>query len=127
MKVIFLFLLLIYQINIISCEEENKDLKFNPEEILILNDNTYEKTIKETENLLILAYAPWCHYCKIFEPIYLQLNKKVKEENLNYKISVIDSTENSKFSNEYTIKSYPTLVYIIKNGNETFIYNAENN
>ncbi len=125
MKVIFLFLLLIYQTNIITCEEENKDLKFNPDEILILNDNTYEKEIKDNENILILAYAPWCHYCKSFEQIYLLLNKKVKEENLNYKISVIDATENTKFSNEYDIKSYPTLVFIIKNGNETFIYNSE--
>ena len=125
MKVIFLFIFLLYQIKIISNEEDNKDLTFNPNEILILNDSTYEKNIKDNENILILSYAPWCQYCKIFEPIYLELNKKVKEENLNYKISVIDSTENTKFSNEYDIKSYPTLVFIIKNGNETFIYNSE--
>ena len=53
MKVIFLFLLLIYQTNIIKCEKENKDLKFNPDEILILNDNTYEKETKEMKILIL--------------------------------------------------------------------------
>ena len=35
--------------NVISCEEENKNLIFNPEEILISNNNTYGKATKENE------------------------------------------------------------------------------
>ena len=65
---------------------------FIEEEILIIKDETYENSIKENKNLFDVAYALWCHYCKDFRLIYLELNKKVKELNLNYKISVIDAT-----------------------------------
>ena len=90
MKIFFLLLILLIISNNIICQEEEqkeeKNLVFKEEEILILKDETYENSIKENENLFVLAYAPWCHYCKDFKPTYLELNKKVKELNLNYKI-----------------------------------------
>ena len=131
MKIFFLLLILLIISNNIICQEEEqkeeKNLVFKEEEILILKDETYENSIKENENLFVLAYAPWCHYCKDFKPTYLELNKKVKELNLNYKISVIDATVNTKFSHEYNIQSYPSMIFFVKKGEDVFVYNSQRN
>ena len=35
----------------------------------------------------------------------------IKNGNLNYKISIINSEENKKYSNEYNVKSYPSFIF----------------
>ena len=69
MKGFFIFSIILFLINKILSEIE-EDLILYENEILIMNDETYENLIKENENILVLSYAPWCHYFKQFGSIY---------------------------------------------------------
>ena len=61
---------------------------------------------------------------KKFKPTYLELSKKVKEEKLDYKISVIDGDKNSNFSQAHNIKGFPTILLFINKGEKEYEYNG---
>ena len=115
MKISYLIILFYIIFYFSKCEEEESPQveEYSSEDVLILNDTNVEEEIKKSDVLLILTYAPWCPHCKKFKPTYLELSKKVKEEKLDYKISVIDGDKNSNFSQAHNIKGFPTVLLFI--------------
>lgn len=73
---------------------------------------TFDKFIKENENVFVKFYAPWCGHCKKLAPIWDELHTKLAEENVV--IAKYDATANE--NEEVDVKGYPTLK-LYKNGN----------
>ena len=129
MKISYLIILFYIIFSFSKCEEEESPQveEYSSEDVLILNDTNVEEEIKKSDVLLILTYAPWCPHCKKFKPTYLELSKKVKEEKLDYKISVIDGDKNSNFSQAHNIKGFPTVLLFINKGEKEYEYNGGQN
>lgn len=124
MKIKNLILSFILLIQILTQEspEESPQEEYSSNDVLILNDTSVESQIKKDNVLLLLVYASWCPHCKEFKPIYLELSKKVKNENLNYTIAVIEGDKNSNFSEAHNIQGFPTILLFIKQGEEEVEY-----
>ncbi len=126
MKVSHIILLFSIIISLSKCEEEESSSQieeYTPEDnVLILNDTNVEDEIKNCDILLLLIYAPWCPHCKNLKPTYLELAKKVKEEKIDYKISVIDGDKNANFSQAHNIKGFPTILLFLYKGEKEYEY-----
>eukprot|EP01100_Stratorugosa_tubuloviscum_P009073 TRINITY_DN37_c0_g2_i1.p1 TRINITY_DN37_c0_g2~~TRINITY_DN37_c0_g2_i1.p1 ORF type:complete len:244 (-),score=111.92 TRINITY_DN37_c0_g2_i1:158-889(-) len=80
--------------------------------VIILKEANFDSLINSGENWFIEFYAPWCGHCKRLTPIWEQLAKELKIENLNIKIAKVDCTTNSKLQKRFSIRGFPTLKYI---------------
>ena len=60
---IFLFLSLII---LSSCVEEEEFPIEN--DIIVLTEDTFDKTLEKQDHILLMFYAPWCSHCKKFKP-----------------------------------------------------------
>ena len=129
MKISYLIILFYIIFSFSKCEEEESPQveEYSSEDVLILNDTNVEEEIKKSDVLLILTYVPCSPHCKKFKPTYLELSKKVKEEKLDYKISVIDGDKNSNFSQAHNIKGFPTVLLFINKGEKEYEYNGGQN
>jgi len=80
----------------------------------VLNDESFEKFIKENDEYgcLVNWGAPWCGYCKKLEPECATAAEKLfKELEMKVGIAYVDGTENPKCAERYNVKGYPTLKF----------------
>lgn len=84
----------------------------NNTDILILDDNIFDREIKNIECALIEYVVPWCHFCQTLQPVFENAAAILKKEN-NPKITLIriDSDKNKNISEAQNITSYPTLKF----------------
>ncbi|GIY19993.1 thioredoxin domain-containing protein 5 homolog [Caerostris darwini] len=91
---------------------------------LVLNDGTFQDTVKNGMHF-VKFFAPWCGHCQKMAHAWEEL-----AENLQYDksvtISKIDCTENKKTCDEFEVKGYPTLLWII-NGKKVEKYQGARN
>ena len=90
-----------------------KNLEDTPddENIIILNDNNFEKTT-EIGISLIDFWAPWCAPCKILAPT---INELANEYGERINICKLNVDENRLTSTNMKIRSIPTVI-IMQNG-----------
>jgi protein disulfide-isomerase-like protein len=69
---------------------------------------------------LLFMYAPWCHHCKQFAPIYQQLANTCTE---NILFASVDCEAHSGFIEEFGIRGFPTILLFTKN-KEFEMYNG---
>lgn len=69
---------------------------------------SYNQAALENKPMVILFYAPWCSYCRKFEPYYKNLSKEYKDR---YNFVMVDGEDfaNRNLTMDYAIGSYPTL------------------
>lgn len=83
-------------------------------EIIYVNENTFNEEVYKEERIVIVDfYADWCSPCKMLSPIL----ESIAEERNDIKIVKVNVDENSKLANEYKTYSIPLLV-IFKDGKE---------
>ena len=76
-------------------------------EVTILTDANFDEALAEGQ-WLVKFYAPWCKHCKILDPIFEELSKKVDG---TMKIGSLDATRNEKISDRFDVKRFPTIIY----------------
>ena len=79
-----------------------------------LNESNWEKEVKEYKGVVIIDFwAEWCGPCKMFEPIFEELEKEMP----NVKFGRLNVDENQSIAMMYGIMSIPTTS-IFKDGEE---------
>lgn len=73
-----------------------------------LNNDNYEKEIKDKGIVIVDFYATWCGPCMMLSPILEELSKE-------YKVCKINVDEEQELAMENKIMSIPT-VYLYKDG-----------
>jgi len=136
------------KINLVDCEK-NKDtckqlqiegfptlLLHKDKKVIQYNGNRTDKDLldfikknkntenKNTDKILGVYYTEWCGYSRDFLQ-HLEEGLKIKLENENIKINLVDCDKNKELCNKYKIEGFPTLLlhkneeYIQYNGNRT--------
>ena len=90
--------------------EEDKYRGPSEEDVIVLDADTLESTIYESEDTWLLElYAPWCGHCKTLRSEWAKLATKMKGI---AKVAKIDASIHRKFDQVYGLKGYPHVVLI---------------
>lgn len=63
---------------------------------------------------LVMFYAPWCHHCKMLEPIYNQAANDILQENLGVHVGKVDCTKYTSLATHFSVRGFPTVLFIDK-------------
>ncbi|GIY71184.1 thioredoxin domain-containing protein 5 homolog [Caerostris extrusa] len=91
---------------------------------LVLNDGTFQDTVKNGMHF-VKFFAPWCGHCQKMAHAWEELAENFQYDK-SVTISKIDCTENKKTCDEFEVKGYPTLLWII-NGKKVEKYQGARN
>ena len=83
--------------------------------IQVTSDNFAEVVLNSGKTVVVDFYADWCPPCKALAPIIDEVAVENQDENLVF--VRLNTDDEGAISNEYGIRSIPTLV-LIKNGKE---------
>lgn len=75
----------------------------------VVGKNFESVVMDTTKDVLIEFYAPWCGHCKKFDPEYVSLAKKLKDEK-NLVLAKIDATANDSPS-QFEVQGFPTIYF----------------
>lgn len=77
-----------------------------------LTDKFLQAYKNENRFWLVKFYAPWCHFCKDLEPIYMQVAQRLASEGSSVVVGRLDAT---KYTNiEFPVRGFPTILFISK-------------
>ena len=94
----------------VQAEEEDKYRGPSEEDVIVLDADTLEPTIYESEETwLLMLYAPWCGHCKTLRPEWAKLATNMKGV---AKVAKVDASIHRKFDQVYGLKGYPHIVLI---------------
>merc|ERR1740117_2402448 len=79
------------------------------DDVLVLNENNFEETIRGSPFILVEFYAPWCGHCKQFAPEYAEAAKQLKATVPPVPLAKIDATAETKLAEQYGVRGYPTI------------------
>jgi len=81
--------------------------------VLSVTDNTFEQEVLKAElPVLVDFWAPWCGPCKAVAPVVEDLSK---EYDGRLKVVKLNTDENPKTAQAYSIKGIPSL-FLFKDG-----------
>jgi thioredoxin 1 len=75
--------------------------------IEVLNNNTFEASVKTSRVVLIDFYAEWCGPCKVLEPLLINIESSYADNAIVFKVNIDKSPE---IATAYDVMSLPTLV-----------------
>ena len=82
-------------------------------DVLHLTSETFD-TIKNSNSVLVMFYAPWCSHCNRLKPHFEVAATELKNRQVIQTggfLAAVDATEESQLSKRFEIKAYPTLKY----------------
>ena len=88
-----------------------------------LSDKFLELYQKDSRPWLVLFYAPWCHYCKQLEPVYMQVAQKLASDGSDVVVGRVDCTRWTAVSTAFPIRGFPTILFI--SGDSVVEYDGE--
>lgn len=95
-------------------ELKYKDFKYINKKPVITNKNFKGKTG------LLLVYAPWCKHCKGFTELW---NDLAQQYNYLFPMGALNAedihNQNHQISSDLSVKFYPTIFVVSKNGRLT--------
>lgn len=81
--------------------------------VVNVTDTTFEQEVLKAETpVLVDFWAPWCGPCKAVAPVVEDLSKEYEGR---LKVVKLNTDENPKTAQAYTIRGIPSL-YLFKNG-----------
>ena len=90
----------------------------NDEAVKVVVGKTFEQMVlSDTQDVFLEVYAPWCGYCKSFEPIYKEFAEKIKS-NENVMVAKMDGTTNETPLESFEWNSFPSI-FFVKAGEKT--------
>lgn len=75
-----------------------------------LDDNFND--FRKSEPWLVEFYAPWCDFCKTFEPIWYEVGAELKSLGSPVNVGKIDTTVHTNVATEFTIRGYPAIILL---------------
>jgi len=98
----------------------------------ILNPPNFKKYLKAHEIVLVNFFAPWCHWCRRFEPVWEATAQTLRASSKEYKADVAlgkvdcNSFANQDLCREQQVRAFPT-VKVYRHGNSIThkLYNGD--
>lgn len=97
---------------------------FTSDNVLILNEKTFESTLKKHSSALVFFGQEWCGWCKKLKPIYSEAADLLSERGITGTLVAIDCGSVGDFCGKFDIKGYPTIKHF-KNGKFSSDYNKD--
>lgn len=92
---------------------EAREGSFKMSSVLSVTDNTFEQEVLKAElPVLVDFWAPWCGPCKAVAPVVEDLSKEYEGR---LKVVKLNTDENPKTAQAYSIKGIPSL-FLFKSG-----------
>ncbi len=85
------------------------------ENILSLNDETFDKEVAQAEGVVLVDFwATWCYPCKMIAPI---LEEIAKDYSGKIKVGKVEVDEAGAIASRFNVMNIPTLI-LFKDGKE---------
>ena len=84
------------------------------DDIVKLSDSNFNSVVKESGNLIVDCWAPWCGPCRMLAPTFEALAKEYRGK---VTFAKLDTDESPKIAMDLGIHSIPTLIFF-KNGKQ---------
>lgn len=97
--------------NIIVLKSEEPAPEDTTGPVIVLKGKSFDELVlKNTKDVFVEFYAPWCGHCKKLAPIWDELAEKYKS-NSNLVIAKMDSTANEIDVPGLAVQGFPTLFW----------------
>jgi protein disulfide-isomerase-like protein len=97
---------------------------FESEKVLLLNDKSFETTLKKSKSALVMFFTNWCGHCKALKPIYSKAAELAHDEGILGILTAVDCGTSYEICKKHNIEGYPTLKYF-RNGKFSRDYSKE--
>ena len=77
-----------------------------------LNEQTYDNYVKKHDVVLVNFFAPWCHWCRLFEPVWEHTAGELKTRKYKNTVSFarVDCVKQQRVCQRHMIRGYPTVL-----------------
>ncbi|XP_066508887.1 protein disulfide-isomerase tmx3a-like [Hoplias malabaricus] len=75
---------------------------------------------RKSEPWLVEFYAPWCEYCKTFEPVWYEVGSELKSLGSPVNVGKLDTTLHNSVVSDFNIRGYPAIFFL--KGEKSFEY-----
>ncbi|XP_054751410.2 protein disulfide-isomerase A5-like [Lytechinus pictus] len=105
-------------------KEPEKEAEWSDEEndVVHLEDNTFDEYISSHDSVMVMFYAPWCGHCKKMKPEYVDAAAELKEDGFEGVLAAVDATKARTLAERFEVKGFPTLKYF-QNGEHAWDFN----
>lgn len=89
---------------------EQKKITYTSE-VVALDKSNFDETIANAPQVIVKFYSPNCPHCKALAPIYDEVAKYVRKQNVRVVVANIDCSANGEVCDSQKITKYPTLKF----------------
>lgn len=97
---------------------------FASENVLVLNEKTFETSLKKHPFALVFFGQEWCGWCKKLKPIYSEAADLLVERGISGTLAAVDCGSAADLCSKFDISGYPS-VKLFKKGKFFSDYNKE--
>eukprot|EP00884_Botryococcus_braunii_P016232 jgi/Botrbrau1/3292/Bobra.174_1s0055.1 len=93
--------------------EEGAHSLFDSANVVVLTEETFDKTVKEYQYVMVNFFAPWCTYCKELAPKYAAAADALSAMGVSVVLAELDTMAYRKKAQELEIHRLPTLRWYV--------------
>lgn len=94
---------------------EENIVPFDSKRVMLLDDKTFEETLKREKSMIAMFFTHWCGHCKNLKPIYSKAADESASVGVSTQFAAIDCGAHSALCKKFNIEGYPTVKFF-KNG-----------
>ncbi|KAG5683888.1 hypothetical protein PVAND_013148 [Polypedilum vanderplanki] len=94
--------------------EKARIVPFTSDKIVILNDDTFEMTMKKLPSAMVMFFVEYCDNSKQLKPIYSNCANILHSKKSPHTLVAVNCARALSVCHKYEIKSYPILKYFRK-------------